>query len=203
MRSAALGWRSDTTVVLDVANFEAAVNAADVALRSADTTAAQAQLETAVALYRGELLPGFYDEWIVAERDRLAVLAQRALDQLVDVLEAQRDYARAIVHAERLLHLDPLNETIYRRLIRLHVLTGDHAGARRAYQACADVLRQELGVQPSRATREAYEVTRREATESLPASPAKPARWPLVGRQLEWSSLREFFRSAARALVCS
>src|SRR5207237_8698465 len=78
--------------------------------------------------------------------------------------------------------------------IRLHSRTGDDPGARRAYQACADVLREELGVQPSRATREAYEVTRREAAESLPSSPAKPARWPLVGRQVEWSSLREVFQ---------
>jgi DNA-binding SARP family transcriptional activator len=182
MRSGALGWRSDTTLALDVTDFEAAVNAADEARKSADTTAAQAQLEAAVALYRGELLPGFYDEWIVGERDRLATLARRALDQLVDVLEAQRDDAGAIVHAEQLVQQDPLNEIAYRRLMRLHVLTGDRAGALRVYQTCVDVLRRELGEEPARATREAFELAQRDLPVQSPGG-HKPSRWPLIHRR--------------------
>jgi AAA ATPase domain/Bacterial transcriptional activator domain len=180
VRSSALGWRLDAPVVLDVADFEAAVNAAEEARRSADVTAAHAQLEVAVALYRGALLPGFYDEWIVGERDRLAVLAERALDQLVDLLEAQRDYSRAFVHAQR-----------------LHVLSGDHAGARRVYQACVDVLQRELGVEPARATLDAYRVARREVAEPRPVGHAHPLRWPLIGREREWASLREFFQAGS------
>src|SRR5262249_44362800 len=98
MRSSAIGWRPGAHGVLDVAEFEAAVKAADAARRSADATAAQAQLEAAVSIYRGELLPGFFDDWIVAERDRLDSLARHVLHSLVDLLEAQRDYARAIAH---------------------------------------------------------------------------------------------------------
>src|SRR5262249_19711856 len=169
MGSGALGWRPDATVVVDVAEFEAAVKAADAARRSADTTAAQAWLEAAVSIYRGELLPGLFDDWIVAERDRLDGLARHALESLVDLLEAQRDYARAIAHAERLLQQDRLNETTYRRLMRLHVLAGDHAGARRVYQACVEVLRRELGEEPEGATREAYAVAQRDLEEPRPA----------------------------------
>ncbi len=194
MGTGTLGWRPDATVVLDLADFEAAVNAADAARRSADNTAAQAQLEAAVAIYRRELLPGFYDDWIVAERDRLNSLARHALDGLVDLLEAQRDYARAIVHAERLLQQDRLNETTYRRLMRLHVLAGDHAGARRVYRACVDVLRRELGEEPAGATREAYAVAQREVEDPRPAGD-QPSRWPLVGRQPEWASLRKYFQA--------
>jgi DNA-binding SARP family transcriptional activator len=194
MGTGTLGWRHDATMEVDVADFEAAVNAADTARRSADTTGAQAQLEAAVSIYRGELLPGFYDDWIVTERDRLDSLARHALDVLVDLLEAQRDYARAIVHAERLLQQDRLNETTYRRLMRLHVLSGDHAGARRVYQACVDVLRRELGEEPGGATREAYAVAQREVEDPRPAGD-QPSRWPLVGRQPEWASVRKYFQA--------
>ncbi|MBX3637039.1 MAG: NACHT domain-containing protein, partial [Rubrivivax sp.] len=38
----------------------------------------------ALALYRGELLPGFHDEWIVDERRRLQALAERFAERLAE-----------------------------------------------------------------------------------------------------------------------
>src|SRR6266851_4907464 len=68
-------------------------------------------LEAAVSLYRGELLPGLYDNWIVAERERLGGLLVRSLRHLVDLLEERREYRRAIDDAEHLLRQDQLDET--------------------------------------------------------------------------------------------
>ncbi|HEY3061389.1 MAG TPA: AAA family ATPase [Chloroflexota bacterium] len=87
--------------------------------------------------------------------------------------------------------------------MRLHVLTGDHAGARRVYQACVEVLRRELGEEPEGATREAYAVAQRDLEEPRPAGD-QPSRWPLVGRQREWASLRKYFQagnSGSRVLL--
>jgi DNA-binding SARP family transcriptional activator len=206
IKPSGLGWRDPARVVLDVADFDAAILAAEQARRRGDLPGVEAHLSDAVALSRGELLPGFYDEWIVAERDRLAAVAQRALDELVDLLEAQREYGPAIVHAERLIKHDPLNEAAYRRLMRLNVLAGDHAGARRVYDMCVTMLRGELGVEPDRATREAYELARRMAGEQQPDARLQVASWPLVGRQSEWRNLRASFRpvsSAQRLLLIS
>jgi AAA ATPase domain len=75
--------------------------------------------------------------------------------------------------------------------MRLHVLSGDHAGARRVYKACVDVLQRELGVEPARATLDAYRVARREAAEP------QPARLPLVGRRRDWALMREFFQAGS------
>ena len=62
----------------DVAEFEAALQAATCAPTPDGKRAA---LDRAVALYAGELLPGFYDEWIVAERERLEALYEAACDR--------------------------------------------------------------------------------------------------------------------------
>jgi len=65
----------------DVAGFEAALRAATRALSPEEKRAA---LDQAIALYTGEFLPGFYDEWIVAERERLESLYE-------DTCERQRE----------------------------------------------------------------------------------------------------------------
>ena len=76
-----------------------------------------------------------------------------ALSEAVDVYGG----ARAIGCAERALHEDPLREATYRLLMRLHDARGDRARALRAYHACATTLERELNVEPSAATRRAYE----------------------------------------------
>jgi DNA-binding SARP family transcriptional activator len=73
------------------------------------------------------------------------------------MLEEQRDYQAGILYAQRLLGMDPLHEATYRRLIQLHALNGDRAGALRVYHTCVTVLQRELNVHPSAATREAYQ----------------------------------------------
>ncbi len=142
-----LQWRPAAPFTLDVADFERAVSQA-----SSSTS-----LREAVNLYRGDLVPSCYDDWIVSERERLRQAFIEALEQLVRLLENQRDYRSASSYAERLLRHDPLREETYRQLMRLHALSGDRAGVLRVYQTCATVLRRELKAEVSPATREAYE----------------------------------------------
>ena len=66
-----LHWHPVTPFYLDVAEFEEALTLAEAARRRNDQHALQAALEQADSLYRGELLPGCYDEWILPERERL------------------------------------------------------------------------------------------------------------------------------------
>ena len=80
-----------------------------------------------------------------------------------------RRLGRAVRYAERLVRHDPLREETYRLLMRLHAARGDRARALRAYHVCTATLERELGVEPSAATREAYEAL-------LPAAPgARPS----------------------------
>lgn len=156
-----LQWRGDSSYALDVQEFEQAAHAANSAL----------SLEQAVALYRGELLPGVYDDWVLAERERLDREFTCALEKLIDQLQAEQSYRQAITHAQRLARHDPLREDTYRRLMELHALSGDRSGVVRVYNQCAAILKRELDVEPSRETQQAYQ---RALKLEPPASTAVP-----------------------------
>jgi DNA-binding SARP family transcriptional activator len=104
-------------------------------------------------LYRGPLLPGFYEPWAVAERERLEDAAASALRRLIALLESQKDYDRAIDYAHRALRADPLREEPYRALMRLYVAAGRPADALRSYRELERVFSEELDEAPSAATR--------------------------------------------------
>lgn len=182
-------WRSDAPWTLDVADFEHAIAQAEQAQSKTEIRKAS---ETAVEMYRGDLLPGNYDEWILPERERLRQLFLSVLERLILLLEHERDYPTAISYAQRLLRYDPLHEATYRHLMRLHAVNGERATAIRTYHICATVLERELAVEPGRATREVYEqLLQKEAPTVSAAAPsaALVTEVPLVGRQQEWSQL--------------
>jgi len=171
-------WRPDAPYTLDVADFEAAA-------AQATTCAA---LEAAVQHYRGELLPSCYDDWILPERERLRQLALTLLDRLITLLETQRDYGRAIRYGRQLLTLEPLNETLYRRLMTLYAAIDDRAGVLHTYQQCVAMLQAEFGAEPATATQElAQRLQRGAPAPPVPTHPA-PDVPPLVGRTQEWKA---------------
>ncbi|MAT99808.1 MAG: hypothetical protein CL608_21925 [Anaerolineaceae bacterium] len=152
--SMTLQWRSDAPLELDVAEFEAALAAAQSAASDVEK---QTWLETAVTLYKGDLLPDNYDDWIIPLRETLRHAYLDALHQLMHLLEEAGDYRAAARYGQRLLQSDPLDETAYVQLMRLHAFSGDRAGVRRLYETCVTTLRRELDVEPGPATQAAYE----------------------------------------------
>ncbi|MFN8493478.1 MAG: bacterial transcriptional activator domain-containing protein [Caldilineaceae bacterium] len=103
-------WRPDAPYTVDVAEFEAALTHAQVALRAQDDAGAQVALQTAVAHYHVDLLLGCYEEWGLPERERWREVYLKPLEQLILLLEARRDYGAAIDYAQRLLRHDPLRK---------------------------------------------------------------------------------------------
>jgi len=192
-----LQWQSDVPFTLDVADFEAALARAEQTEQAGDQAALQEALEEAVAVYHGDLLPSCYADWIGPERERLRQAFIGALERLTRVLEEKRDYTGAIGHAQRLLRHDSLHEATYRRLMRLYALSGNRAGALRTYHTCATVLQRELGMDPSPATRRAYErVLQAEPPAALSQSaPTElPSAVSLVGRHREWARMQSAWR---------
>lgn len=149
----------------------------------------QAILAEAVDQYQGELLPGCFDEWLLSERERLGQIFLGALERLLLLLEDQADYTGAIRYGQRLLSHDPLHEPTYRRLMRLHALNGDRAGALRVYHTCATLLKRDLGVAPEQETQAAYtrlmQLKRPQVLRDRAAPPVgKTDR--LIGRRAAW-----------------
>jgi DNA-binding SARP family transcriptional activator/predicted ATPase len=156
-----------------------------------------AALQDAARLYGGDLLPDCSAEWIEPDRERLRQQATNVLTRLVATLENDRAFAGAIDAAQRLLRLDPLDEDAWCALMRCHARRGERAAALHLYQQCAALLKKELGIQPSAATR----ITYREVLEidsEAPAVPSSPRTsvYPLVGRRAEWQAVLDAWRAA-------
>ena len=188
-------WQPVMPFHLDVAEFEQALTLADAATRQHDQHVFQVALEQADNLYRGDLLPGCYDEWILPERERLRQGHRQGLEHLLRLFEEQGDTGTAIRYAQRLIGLDPLSEDLYRRLMRQFALNNDRASALHVYHTCVTILQREMGVDPDPATRAAYErlmfvappttsSTQAIIQQPLPAAPAT-----LIGRDHEWEQL--------------
>lgn len=205
-----LQWRTDASFALDVAEFEAALAAAKTAVSDNDKLH---WLETAVAAYTGDLLPGNYEDWIIPHRETLRQGYQSALRQLVALLEESGNFRAAARYSQSLIQHDPLDETAYVQLMRLQAFSGDRAGVRRAYEQCAAILRRELDVEPGPATQAAYEqLLRLEAPiipvrppESRPTairpSPLPVPATPFIGREAELAHLTELLADPNCRLV--
>jgi len=187
-----LQWRKDAPFSLDVTDFECSLN----------QSCSIQQLQMALELYRGDLLVDCYDDWILAERERLRQKCEKLLERLIALLETEHDYPTAIDYAQRLLRLDPLGEANYRRLMYLYALTGDRIGVERVYRACVTALRCELQVEPSANTRQMYEQSLRLAVithqevDSRQVQVARKTNLPvqltrLIGRESEIEQVRQ------------
>jgi predicted ATPase/DNA-binding SARP family transcriptional activator len=135
-------------VTIDVEEFEAGLKSAP-----ASDPAWRAQiLADAVDLYVGPLLPGFCEEWVFTERERLAEACQQALYQLEQFFQGAGELDRAVEYARRAVGLDPLREEAHANLIRLLLAAGRTADALGQYRKPKRLLRDELDSIPSEQT---------------------------------------------------
>jgi len=141
----------------DVADFERAFAGAEgIAGRQLEPEKADA-LKDAVSLYSDDLLPGYYQDWILFERERLQNMYLLMLDKLIVYLQFRGDYEVAQGYGATILRYDPARERTHRQLMHLYSLAGDRTSALRQFERCAQALKQELGVKPERKTLELYE----------------------------------------------
>lgn len=149
-------WKTDDSQVIDVHHFESTLKKAVAAEQQGDIHTLRQMLEQACSSYQGDLLPGCYDDWVIPEREHRQQNYHAACQKLMHVRETQRDYSAALQTAQHLHRLNPLDETVYLALIRLHGLNDDYAGARRVYQIAVETLRRELGIEPGPTLKAAY-----------------------------------------------
>jgi len=109
-----------------------------------DPAATVEALTRAVSLYGGPLLPGYYDDRIVAERERLESVYLRGLTLLVSALEAQGNWDDALFYAHQAAQADPYATEARLSLLRLYLAAGQPAFALRQYREWETFLRDEL-----------------------------------------------------------
>jgi len=153
---------------------------------------------------------GEFTAWLEQQRARRRDRARQALTDLAQAAEDSQDWTQALIHARELLALGPPSEAAHRRLMRLHYLAGDRAGALLAFERCEQMLRRDLGAGPSAQTL-ALLTTIRQSTAlvmpapraTLPASvPAAVLRPPrLIGRDAAWRTLHEAWEAGRNGVV--
>ena len=114
------------------------------------------ELITVLSTYQGELLPGFYDEWVVLEREHLCSIFDHHMARLMSLLQKEKRWLDIFDWAERWIKLGKKPEPAYRALMSAHATKGDMSKVAAVYERCVQSLR-EFGIEPSEQTRELYE----------------------------------------------
>jgi len=189
-----VGWNPAAPASIDVRDFEA--------------LAAAGRKAEAADLYRGDFLDGFYEDYVLAERERLRALQTEMLLSLSHEARGERNFAGAAAYAQRLLDIDEWREDALRLWMIAKYESGERSAAIAAYERFARRLREEFSAEPAAETVAVRDAIRAEAP--LPAEPSQvferqlsdPARrgWklPLVGRAAELDRLRAAWSRAAR-----
>lgn len=135
--------------------------------RAFETAIQNAELPEAFALYRGDLLLGFFpsgapgfEQWLEVERSRLRQRASQAARVFADQHARNDDFSSAALWARRSVELSPFDEVGVRRLLTLLDRAGDRAGAAQAYRHFADGIAAELELAPSPETQALFEKIR-------------------------------------------
>lgn len=124
--------------------------------REAEDSIRVTDLEECARLYRGHFMEGLDFPWCTFERERLRLGFLTTLEYLLDHHLREGDWRRAVQTARTILTHDPLRENVHRCLMVCHHLMGNRPLAIQQYRACAEVLDDELGLEPMQATRELY-----------------------------------------------
>jgi DNA-binding SARP family transcriptional activator len=132
----------DPDVVVDLREAEV------LAHRALDGSTADV-FDVEVSIFSSDLLPDWYDEWIVLERERYRQLRLRALDTLCERLTRAGRLDAALEVGLAAVAGEPLRESSHRALIRVHLADGNVAEAIRQYRLCRRLLREQLDLEPS------------------------------------------------------
>lgn len=165
-------WNQAVEFQLDVHQFDQAF-----AALSRSDGSVQEMLDrstSAVDLYQGDLLEGFYDDWILLERERLKSQYESILHQLIQIHKSQGDYEPSLTFAYRLLHLDSLKESVHCEIMRLLYLLGRTNEALRQYDELRTLMDNEFGAEPSAEARELYMQIASRSTADLGDEPSPP-----------------------------
>lgn len=101
------------------------------------------------SLWHGELLPGWYDDWVVFERERLNQLRLHALEHTASLLTRHGQLETALQLALEAVRAEPLRETANAVLMSVYLAEGNVVDAIHQYEAFRDLLERELGLEPS------------------------------------------------------
>jgi DNA-binding SARP family transcriptional activator len=119
------------------------------AVRLIDGSATADELPRARSALSADVLPDWYDDWVLVEREWFRQLRLHALEFLCERLAESGDLSGALRAGLSAVAADPVRESAHRALIRVHLAEGNHGEAVRQYEIFRRLLRERLGLEPS------------------------------------------------------
>jgi tetratricopeptide (TPR) repeat protein len=164
----------------------------------------------ALELYKGPFLPeDLYEDWAADRRSALQKTYIDVLKRLASIYAERNAYQQAIDVLCTLLQVEPTDEGVQRALMKLYTQVGERHTALRLYQQSSQILRAELGAEPSAETTAVYEAILEEtlptsfdllplpsAAETYQDLIAEGGDLPRVGREPEMQALTEYLHQA-------
>lgn len=115
-----------------------------------------------------ELLPGWYDDWILIERERLAMYRAELFERLSRQCHDEGRPTEAALYALASISVEPLRESAHQALLLAHVAQGNEAELLSHYATLTTLLREALGVVPSEETTAIVRNSRRQSCDARP-----------------------------------
>jgi DNA-binding SARP family transcriptional activator len=97
-----------------------------------------------------QLLPGWYEDWVVFEQSRLQQDRLRTFTDIAARSLGAGDCRTAGTAAEAAVEIEPLYENAVRLLIRAELQQGNPAAALRAYERYREQLGEDMGLLPAK-----------------------------------------------------
>lgn len=144
--SASAGLRLVDTVAVD---FREAQEIAGRLLKSSPQVQDSDLDAHAVALLSSDLLPDWYDDWVVSEAEDWLMMRMNALEVQSAELLKRRQYAMAAGSARAAINAEPLRESATASLIRVHLAEGNQSDALRIFNRYRALLRNVLNLEPT------------------------------------------------------
>ncbi|MCP2163342.1 AfsR/SARP family transcriptional regulator [Goodfellowiella coeruleoviolacea] len=118
-----------------------------------------------------DLLPDWENDWVLIEQEQYHQLRLHALEAMCERLTTARRHGEAVAAGLAAVRAEPLRESAHRVLVKAHLAAGNRGAALRQYEQCRVVLRDELGLEPSRSLKDL-----------LPQATERPARTAVAAR---------------------
>lgn len=151
-----LGFNAKSDFWLDVAAFEDDLDRSLACPIDQATDTEIQSLVQATKLYSGDLLEGYYSNWVLRERERLRMHYLEGLYYLMGHFYSSGNFTKTLDYGRQILNCDPLREDVHRQMMRTYVKNGQRSLAVKQYNLCREMLATELGIPPMIETQELF-----------------------------------------------
>ncbi len=156
VRSGTIQMRLPPDAWIDLEYAANSLDQAEGAVRAGDARGAWSHAVALVIIARRPFLPGEDAPWIEARRTRLRGLLVRGLHILSRITAENGEQALAAQYASEIIEVEPFQESGYRLLMQMHAGMGNRGEALRVFGKCRELLREELGADPSQETEKVF-----------------------------------------------